>query len=86
MGGSLEQTKFDGIYIETLDYYRAAFGMEPPSKLWEDPKIRFGNELLTFSHVCLQRIANYYVYEAMQPYYIVQYQDTRRRKTSIRYQ
>jgi len=37
MGGASENSKFDNIYTETIDYYKAAFGVSPCYSLWETP-------------------------------------------------
>lgn len=63
MGGASENSKFDNIYTETIDYYKAAFGVGPCYGLWETPQERFSYEVLSWVNLNLYRVANYYMYE-----------------------
>ena len=44
-GGSAELRKFDVWYRRTLASYRASFAQPPPSDIWPEPAIRFGDDL-----------------------------------------
>ena len=41
-GGPAEQAKYTACYDRTLALYRREFGEEPPSDIWPDTDIRFG--------------------------------------------
>lgn len=45
MGGQQEGTKFKGIYKNTLGYYFALFGQNPPKHIWEPTDERFSPEI-----------------------------------------
>ncbi len=44
-GGAAEQSKFGDWYAKTLASYETLFQEKPPSDLWPDPEVRFGQDL-----------------------------------------
>lgn len=53
-GGAHEQDKFGRQYGQTLDSYRRVFREEPPTDIWPDGRIRFGEDV-HFQRVNTQR-------------------------------
>ena len=65
LGGQEDGEKFNNIYDETLDYYKAAFGQTPKPHIWEPTPIRFSHEMFSFSSVNLNRLANMSIAQAL---------------------
>ncbi len=57
MGGHEDGVKFEGIYDDTLSYYKAMFGFDSPPLMWEPTNERFAADLFNHSTVNLNRLA-----------------------------
>ncbi|MEK6750436.1 MAG: hypothetical protein AABY83_14750 [Pseudomonadota bacterium] len=54
-GGVVEGRKFAGWYRRTLESYQRMFAQAPPSDIWPEPSIRFGEDLF-FQRINMRRM------------------------------
>ena len=80
MGGQQEGTKFKGIYKNTLGYYFALFGQNPPKHIWEPTDERFSPEIFGCAVINIQRVAAFILNETRQPMQRYYFMNTLRRK------
>lgn len=69
-GGSSEGKKFQNIYGDTLDFYKAVFLMDAPTDVWESVKQRFEMKNFEFRNINLYRLAVLYSMKVNNPNFL----------------
>jgi hypothetical protein len=67
LGGSAESKKYEGVYEETLSFYKAVFLIDPPQDVWETPQQRFEMANFEFRNLNLFRLAVLYSMKVVNP-------------------
>ena len=80
LGGAEEGQKYQGIYNQTLGFYRAVFNIDPVKEIWEPTNERFSPDIFNCSNVNLQRLTCFLICQAKQPQGQFFYMNTLRRK------
>lgn len=70
LGGSSEGKKYEGVYEDTLSFYKAIFLSDPPQDVWETPQQRFEMKNFEYRNLNLFRLAILYSIKVANPNFL----------------